>query len=401
MDDHDYSGLGRSLAFDQDRVSPGDYALETFVPPSNKVGDKIRDRNKADLFKTKPAKITKESHRTQRAPGRGATTIVGSSSKAKQLRETIKLYAEHDSPVLICGETGVGKELVARHLHAASDRADRPFEPLNTGALPETLAAAELFGHARGAFTGAVSEREGALSKANGGVLFLDEIGEMPLLVQTHLLRVLEDGMVTKLGGKTPAQMDFRLICATNADLKENIAKNLFRRDLYYRINVLAINVPPLRERGEDAVEIAEAMIKGHRDEKYRAIKLSPKAADRLKSYAFPGNVRELRNVLYRALVHARDGTILPEHLQFEYGASSNGPCLDGLFDVDDAKSLMSRFVMMKALHAADGNVSKAAALTGRSRGTFHTLKKSIEGEDFASAYQNICTEMKNMLNGC
>ncbi len=398
MDDHEYDGFGRSLSYDQN-YAPGGHVTESYVPSKVEIGAK----KAAGAFQSKIISLKKEApDRRVRRRGQADTLlpIVGSSREAKNLRELISAYAEDEAPVLISGETGVGKELVARHLHAQSRRHANAFEPLNAGAVTETLAASELFGHAKGAFTGAIGESDGAIAMANGGVLFLDEIGEMPMSIQTHLLRVLEDGMVTKVGGKSATKIDFRLISATNAPLRENVDRNKFRRDLYYRVNVLSIDVPPLRDRRDDVVEIAEALIASHEDERHRAKTLTPKAADRLKSYAYPGNVRELRNVLARALVHARDGKILPEHILFDQEdcAGAGG---DAIFDIDEAKNLISRFVMMKALYATQGNVTKAAALTGRSRGTLHTLKKSIEGEDFASAYQNICAEMKTLLNGC
>lgn len=398
MDDHDYDGLGRSSSFEEECSADG-IAAEAYVP--SKIGNGALS---ASASLASNIINLKKDHAGARArkqkTAQELTPLVGSSPAAASLRELIAMFAEDDSPVLISGESGVGKELVARHLHEHSRRRDKPFSPLNAGAIPETLAAAELFGHARGAFTGAVGEREGAIALANGGVLFLDEIGEMPLSVQTHLLRVLEDGMITKVGGKTPVRADFRLISATNVSLHDHVNNNKFRRDLYYRVNVLAIDVPPLRDRGDDVVEIAEAMIAGHENERYRKSKLTPKAADRLRSHAFPGNVRELRNVLARALVYAQGEKILPEHLFFDRQG-----CLkfdeNSAFDIDEAKTLVGRFIMMKALYACEGNVTKAAALTRRSRGTLHALKKSLEGEDFASAYRQICAEMKSLLNGC
>jgi DNA-binding NtrC family response regulator len=300
--------------------------------------------------------------------------------------------------VLINGETGVGKELIARELHHQSDRRKNAFVPVNVGAIPETLAAAHLFGHERGAFTDAVAEREGAFAAANGGVLFLDEIGDMPFSIQAHLLRVLDDGLVAKLGAKSPRGTDFRLICATNVNLKDSVKGGRFRRDLYYRINVLVIDTPPLRERGDDVIEIFEAMIASHRNEDFRTIKLTPKAGDKLRAYAFPGNVRELRNVLARALVHSRGGKILPSDLVFD---DLGGIAGETSFDVGDAKEKIGRFLILKALKTVNGNVTQAAALTGRSRGTVQTVKKKLGGEDFAKAYKAVCADIKALLDGC
>ncbi|GJL92738.1 sigma 54-interacting transcriptional regulator [Hyphococcus sp.] len=395
MDDQEYDGASRSAGYEPP-YSSGSYAHEAFVPSRAKNGvDRKHAPLNSNLIQLRPDAPLK-SRISAPLP-----EIVGSSAQTELLRETIELFADDESPVFITGETGVGKELVARHLHAKSSRRQGAFSPLNAGAMPETLAAAELFGHAKGAFTGAVGERDGAIALADGGVMFLDEIGEMPLSIQTHLLRVLEDGMVTKVGGKTARHVDFRLISATNVDLRENVSSGQFRRDLFYRVNVLVIDVPPLRARGDDVVEIAEALIANHPDERYRKIKLTPKAADRLRAHSFPGNVRELRNVLSRALLYAHKdkGKIMPDQLRFDCDGSS--VTFADNFDVDDAKNLINRYMLMKAMNAAGGNIAKAVALTGRSRGTFQTLKKSLKGEDFASAYQSVCAEVKALLKEC
>lgn len=393
MDDKEYDGVSRSTKYDQP-YAHGAFSQESYIPSiATRRSERAPDNVRSNLI-----------HLRQEPRARGRTTtppltkIIGGSDQAQLLRETIEIYADDEAPVLITGETGVGKELVARHLHAASARADEAFSPINAGAMPETLAASELFGHVKGAFTGSVAEREGAIAAANGGVLFLDEIGDMPLSIQTHLLRVLEDGMVTKLGGKSPERVDFRLISATHVNLQENAYAGKFRADLFYRINVLIIDVPPLRARGDDVIEIAEWMIATHADERNRTLRLTPKAADRLKAYRFPGNVRELRNVLLRAMPHARraKGKILPEHLRFDFENLNSEAA--NQFDVEDATQLMNRYMLLKALNATNGNIAKAVTLSGRSRGTFNNLKKNLEGEDFASAYRSVCAEVKSLL---
>jgi len=324
--------------------------------------------------------------------------IIGSSPQAKQLRENIALYADEDAPVLIAGETGVGKELVARQLHFQGSRREAPFVPLNIGAVPETLSAAELFGHTKGAFTGALAERDGAFQLADSGLLFLDEIGDAPLSVQAQLLRVLDDGMVTKIGGRTARKVDLRLVAATNVDLSDAVRNERFRHDLYYRISVLVIDVPPLRARGDDVVEIAEAIIAAHPCERHRNKKLTPSAAKKLRSHPFPGNVRELRNVMTRAVVHATGAKICGEHITFAPTPCANGAPAD-LPDINEAKELISRFMMLKALKVTDGNVTQAAKLTGRARGTVHALKKQLDGDDFASVYQSACAQLKALLD--
>ncbi|MHA7871270.1 MAG: sigma 54-interacting transcriptional regulator [Hyphococcus sp.] len=327
--------------------------------------------------------------------------IVGSSPQANSLRDMIGLYADEEAPVLIAGETGVGKELVARALHRQSARADKAFVPLNIGAVPETLAAAELFGHVKGAFTGALADRDGAFQTADGGALFLDEIGDAPLSVQAQLLRVLDDGMVTKIGARAARKVDVRLIAATNVELTQATKNGEFRRDLFYRVNVLQIDVPPLRERGDDVIEIAEAMIANHPIARHRTKTLTPSAERRLRSHHFPGNVRELRNVISRAVVHADGDKIYDEHLTFAGTPRLNGASASDVMNVNEAKDLVNRFLMIKALKIADGNVSKAAKLTGRARGTVHALKKQLDGEDFVSAYETACARMKALIEDC
>ncbi|MBL4618466.1 MAG: sigma-54-dependent Fis family transcriptional regulator [Marinicaulis sp.] len=326
--------------------------------------------------------------------------IIGSSPQAVALRNNIRLYAEDDSPVLISGETGVGKELVARQLHLLGPRSKSPFVPLNIGAIPEMLSASELFGHKKGAFTGALADHDGAFLAAQSGTLFLDEIGDTPLTIQAQLLRVLDDGMVTRVGGRTLRKVDFRLVAATNVDLRESMSAGKFRRDLFYRVNVLVIDVPPLRERGDDVIEIAESIIAANPAARRQTMRLTPSAAERLKAHQFPGNVRELRNVLMRAIVHARGPKILDEHITFDHANCSDSGS-EGFPDATQAKELISRFLMIKALKLADGNVSKAAKLAGRSRGTVHALKKQLSGEDFASVYKSACTELKALIGDC
>jgi two-component system NtrC family response regulator len=313
-----------------------------------------------------------------------AAVIVGSSKEAKELRQLVRLYAECDAPVLIVGETGVGKELVARELHRLSPRRAAPFYAVNAGAIPETLATSEFFGHAKGAFTGAIADRDGAFLAADGGVLFLDEIGEMPLSIQAQLLRVLDDGMVTRLGARNAVKVDFRLIAATNVDLADGVASQKFRSDLYFRVSVLTIVVPPLRQRGEDVIEIAEQMIASHPDQRFCKAKLAPNAVERLKAHRYPGNVRELRNILYRALVRARGGRVLAEHIETPAagGGSQRGCAPKG---VKEAKDLAARLVILKALRAAEGNVTRAAESAESSRGAVHAVMKEVAGGDLAA----------------
>ncbi|HOP18934.1 MAG TPA: sigma-54 dependent transcriptional regulator [Parvularculaceae bacterium] len=324
--------------------------------------------------------------------------IIGSSPQARALREEVLSYAQNAAPVLIVGETGVGKELVAKELHRWSDRRDAPFVAVNAGAIPESLAPSELFGHRKGAFTGAYADQIGAIAAADRGVLFLDEIGDMPLDIQAQVLRVLDDGLVTKVGSRTPTAVDFRLVTATNVDLRRGVEEGRFRRDLFHRIEVLVIRVAPLRERGDDVIEIGEAIIKSLPEKTLRTAIITPKAADRLKAYRFPGNVRELRNVLTRAAVRAFGGKILPEHISFSEAQSGAAENEVG-YDLTKAQDLMTRFLVMKALLKTDGNVTRAAKLTGRGRSTIQELKKQLGGEHIASEFETVCAQMRALMS--
>jgi Nif-specific regulatory protein len=216
--------------------------------------------------------------------------------------------------------------------------------------------------------------------------------------VQAQLLRVLDDGLVTRIGSNSPAKVDFRLISATNVDLRRNVSKGAFRRDLYYRISVLVIDVPPLRERGDDVMEIAESFIRTHHNENFRSAVLTPNAAERVKSHRYPGNVRELRNVLTRALVHAKGGKIYAEHICFAECDLGDGA---GHMDISAAKDLIGRYVVLKALRETNGNVKKAAEIAGRSRGTVHALVKEMSGEDLAAEYNAVCARLRALIGDC
>lgn len=344
--------------------------------------------------KRRDAKVTRFPH--IRAPGDGESTIIGSSAVARSLREAIARYADEIEPVLITGETGSGKELIARELHRLSARGDKPFIALNAAGVPDGLASSELFGHAKGAFTGANADYEGAFSAANGGALFLDEIGDMPQAVQVQLLRVLDDGVVKKLGSRSTFKTELRLITATNIDLEAEVAAGRFRKDFYNRIAALRIAAPPLRDRGDDIIELAEHFIRTHPKLAYRGARLTPNAADRLKLLPFPGNVRELRNVVATALIHCRGGKILADHLPAPAAAALN---LASALDLTEAKELMSRLVVLKALKVANGNVTKAAEIAGRSRSTMHQMMQQLGGGDIASEYEIVKARLRAFID--
>ena len=247
-----------------------------------------------------------------------AGRLHGTSPAARELEATIGRVAPTDATVLILGENGSGKEIVARAVHAASARRQRPLVTVNCAALPETLFESELFGHARGAFTGAVEARRGRFQSADGGTLFLDEIGEVPPALQPKLLRVLETGEVERIGGRGPERIDVRLLAATNRDLETEVRAGRFRQDLYYRLLVVPIRVPPLRDRLEDVPALAVHFIEtACRRNHVRPRRLSAEAIDRLQRHTWPGNVRELRNAMERVAILAPGEVIGSEALEF------------------------------------------------------------------------------------
>jgi len=230
--------------------------------------------------------------------------IVGSSPALRAVLDQVRMVASTDATVLIGGETGTGKELIARAIHMHSERRHRPFVKVNCAAIPTELLESELFGHERGAFTGAMAQRLGRFEAANGGTLFLDEIGEMPLHLQTKLLRVLQEQEFERVGGNRTIQVDVRIVAASNRDLKAMVEENKFRADLYYRLAVFPLNVPPLRERREDIASLTRYFVRKHAQRMGRNIESIPSyAVEALTNYDWPGNIRELQNVIERSVV--------------------------------------------------------------------------------------------------
>ena len=256
--------------------------------------------------------------------------LVGRSAPMQEVFKRIGAVALSDAPVLVLGESGTGKEMVARAVHEASRRAGGPFEPLDCASLPETLFESELFGHERGAFTGAVQRRVGRLERASGGTLFLDEVGEIPPASQSKLLRFLENRTFERIGGAGPVTVDARVIAATHRDLRERIREGLFREDLYYRLDVVTIRVPPLRERPEDIpLLVAHFLAEGRGGPAPAGV--SREAMDRLMAHPWPGNVRELRNAVEHARVLARGAPVLVQNLPPSAGGGARGGVEDAL----------------------------------------------------------------------
>ena len=306
----------------------------------------------------------------------GYRRVIGESKSWKEVLSQAARVAQTETTVLLTGESGTGKEVVARFIHRGSPRAEGPFVGLNCAALPETLLESELFGHEKGAFTGAIATRPGRIEQADGGVLFLDEVAEMSPAVQAKLLRVLQEREYQRLGGTRPIKADVRVIAATNRDLVGSIARGQFREDLYYRLRVFEIPLPPLRERRRDIRLLAEAFLEEVGSLVGRkAAGISREAHDALMSYHWPGNVRELRNALERATILCDGSLITLDHLPFGVSGLSPRAGLDGGSIPRDGVSLndVERELIMKALHEARNNRSRAARLLGITRSQLYT----------------------------
>ncbi len=311
--------------------------------------------------------------------------LIGRSAHVKKLIGTIRRVAASDVPVLIEGETGSGKELVARGIHDASVRMDRPFVVVNCGAISPELIESELFGHERGAFTGATAQRKGAFELAHNGSIFLDEIGELPLALQPKLLRALEQKEVKRVGGNDLLLADVRILAATNRNLREEVARKAFREDLYFRIGAITVPIPPLRDRREDVAPIARHFLLGMGDHTSANVPgLSPAALDALISHDWPGNVRELRNAIQRAVVMAEDGELTASDFSFLRRAPTQGPepeIASGLSRWEQAE----RTNILGELARQMGNKTKTARELGIAKSTlFEKLKKyGIRSSEF------------------
>jgi len=298
--------------------------------------------------------------------------IIAKSPKMQQVIEVIKVVARSNATVLITGETGTGKEVVARAIHSQSHRHGKPFVALSCAALPESLLESELFGHEKGSFTGAYAQKKGKFEVANRGTLFLDEIGEMSANIQVHLLRVLEEKEFTRVGGNEPIKVDVRVISATNRDMKQAIASGQFREDLYYRLNVVNIELPPLRERREDIPLLAQHFLKKFAVENQKEIAgFSPEATDFLLRYDWPGNVRELENTIERAVILAQNPVIEVADLTQQN--------LMPAHPISPAISLkqVEKNHILNVLTETGGNYTEAARILGISRMTLYNKAKA------------------------
>jgi transcriptional regulator with GAF, ATPase, and Fis domain len=301
--------------------------------------------------------------------------IVGTSPPMQQVFRKVEKIAATDISVLITGETGTGKELIAREIHNRSPRAGKPFITINCGAIPENLLESELFGHVKGAFTGAVANKQGKFQAADAGTLFLDEIGEMPVELQVKILRALQERMVYRVGDTRPETCDIRILAATNRDLDKEIAAGRFREDLYYRLNVVNVDLPPLRQRGEDVLVIARYLLSRYAREYDVKVKgLSPNAAVAIRKHAWPGNIRELENRIKKAIVLCDSSVIGPDDL----GLTSD--VLPQILTLAEAKDKFQREYINEVLALNNGNRTKTARDLGVDpRTVFRHLEKESE----------------------
>jgi len=311
---------------------------------------------------------------------RKSDMIIGNSAPLQHLLHQLDQLAPSQTPVLITGESGVGKELVARALHFSGPRAQEPFIAINCGAIPENLFEAELFGYQRGAFTGAVNAHAGAFEAADKGTVFLDEIGELPASMQVKLLRVLETSEVQRIGSTETKKVNFRMVSATNRTLEHEVQQGRFREDLFYRIHVVPLHVPPLRDRPEDIAPIVTHHLSAIGLREHRpALRLTPAALEKLLAYSWPGNVRELVNLLERAVLLAANRVIDAEHLIFpEVRADTASQLGPSLASYRDAKIKFDRDYYSQLMRTAGGNVSLAAKIGQKTRKEIYDALKRL-----------------------
>ncbi len=326
-----------------------------------------KSKKEVKHLKERESGLKKEINRDQRE-------IVGSSQKIQDVLKTARKVARTNANVLLTGENGTGKELIAQEIHRLSDRAAEIFVNVDMGAVPETLFESELFGHVKGAFTDAVETRQGKFELADKGTLFLDEIGNLSFRMQSKLLSVLQNRVITKVGSNDPVAVDIRLICATNRDLHKLVKESLFREDLLYRINTIQIEIPPLRERGNDIMELSEFFL-GKFSIKYDKpeMRINHQALEKLMSYSWPGNIRELQNTIEKAVILCDSQVIKPEDLY-----------LRPLQGVDDSNKIIpleeveERMINL-AIEKNNGNLTAAAEQLGITRQTLYNRFKKTK----------------------
>ena len=298
--------------------------------------------------------------------------LITASPEMLSVCRLIERVADTDVGVLLLGESGTGKELLARAVHELSQRVDKPFCAINCAAIPENLMESELFGHEKGAFTGAIKQSKGKIELANSGTLFLDEIGDVPLAIQVKLLRFLQERMVERIGGRKQIGVDVRIVCATNQNLEQMIADGTFREDLYYRLSEIVVNIPPLRDRSNDAELLAHSFMARFNKEHGRSVRgFGSEALAVLESHSWPGNVRELENRIKRAVIMADGNRITPLDLDL-----ADPEEIPEVLNLAQAREEVERREIPRALSRAEGNISQAAKLLGISRPTLYDLMR-------------------------
>lgn len=301
--------------------------------------------------------------------------VIASSQKMLEICRTIERIAPADVTTLLLGETGTGKEVLAKAIHQLSSRNEKPFCAINCGAIPENLLESELFGHEKGSFTGATQMKQGKIELANGGTLFLDEIGDMPMSLQVKLLRFLQERVIERVGGVKQIPVDVRVVCATHQNLQQHIEQGLFREDLYYRVSEITLNIPPIREREGDAIIIAQALLKNFIQQMQRPqLSFSDDAMKAIKAYSWPGNVREIINKVKRAVIMADEKNITASDLELNCSSEITEEALN-LRQIRDAAEKMA---ITQALNAAQNNMAKAARLLGITRPTLYNLTEKL-----------------------
>ncbi|MBI4466784.1 MAG: sigma-54-dependent Fis family transcriptional regulator [Acidobacteria bacterium] len=369
--EHPQELIIQALNLGADRyIVKSDRTVEEVQSVVRRAEEYLRTRRERDLYRRAARELARDN-------------IIGQSRLMRAVLETARAVAPTNSTILITGESGTGKELVARRVHELSLRFDHPFVSLNCGAFPETLLESELFGYMKGAFTGATQNKQGLFQAAGGGTLFLDEIGEMSLPMQVKLLRVLQERTVRPLGTTEEERVDVRVIAATNKDLRQLVAEKMFREDLYYRISVIPLHVPPLRERPEDIPLLALHFLQRYSEQMGKPVRsLSEEALEALRHYLWPGNVRELENAMERAMALEAGEEIslrsLPEHIS-RVSAPGPGATLlpDGGINLEKHIQEQERAYLLAALECAQGVRTKAAELLGMSYRSFrHYAKK-------------------------
>lgn len=349
-----------------DGTNIGDFSQDPLVCPIWKIDMPLR-HSQVDRLLRRAERYSGEEKRQR---------ITGNSRPIRHIRELIEQVADFDTTVLITGESGTGKELVARTIHDLSDRADMPFVPVNCGAIPADLLESELFGHEKGAFTGAISARAGRFELAEGGTLFLDEIGDMSLPMQVKLLRVLQEKCFQRVGSNKIQTSNVRIVAATHCDLPSAVAQENFREDLYYRLNVFPIEMPCLRKRTSDLPDLLDELLMQHQGEDGAELRVSPAALQALAGYSWPGNIRELSNLVERLAILHPNGEISLDDLPAKYRETSNQADGDveslALTNRDLKAHLQSveRDLIKKAMSSCDGVVAKAARLLSMQRTT-------------------------------